>query len=155
MFQEFKQVLNGKYLKTAISQPIGEKSNFWGHILFSNFQSSRKQSSFILLIIGHLAEIWPFSDGMLRIQSSVHKIGASNSPGTKDYYQNAFWWPMHELKNVKCRKSWVKNVMQNCWISNINYACAKYLPTSRGMDKLCKLIELWVEVLKVLNVDGR
>ena len=30
-------ILNGKYLKTAISEPIGNKSEFWGHILFSNF----------------------------------------------------------------------------------------------------------------------
>ena len=43
--------------------------------------------------------------------------------------------------------------MQKIRISNMNYACAKYLPTSKGMDKLCKLIELSVEVLKVLNVE--
>ena len=34
---ELNLILNGKYLKTAISRPIGKQSKFWGHFVFPNF----------------------------------------------------------------------------------------------------------------------
>ena len=83
MLQKFKQVLNGKYLKKAIS--------------LLQLLKFKKAKYLYLFDYRPLAEIWPFSDGNYqKVQKSEQNAlnleqFTINRSETKDYFQNGFY----------------------------------------------------------------